>query len=68
VLNAKGSGSTPSLKTHCRREVFQAALRLIFGEEFVHAYQNGIILIFPDGVKRKCFIRIITYSADYPEK
>lgn len=68
MLNAKGSGSTQALTTHCRRENFHAAMRLVFDDEFVDAYLNGVVLCFPDGVYRRCFIRLLTYSADYPEK
>jgi hypothetical protein len=32
------------------------------------AYENGIIITFPDGIQRRVFPRFFTYSADYPEK
>ena len=67
-MNTKGEGSTPQLTTHCRRETFHEALSLVFDREFVDAYKNGVVLKFPDGIRRRCYIRLTTYSADYPEK
>ena len=32
------------------------------------AYENGIIIVFPDGVSRCVFPRFFIYSSDYPEK
>lgn len=37
-------------------------------EDFLHAYRHGIIIKCADGVLRRVFPRIFTYSADYPEK
>lgn len=36
--------------------------------EFLHAYQHGIVIRCGDGITRRIFPRIFTYSADYPEK
>jgi hypothetical protein len=36
--------------------------------DFVHAYEHGIVIKFPDGISRLVFLRIFTYAADYPEK
>ncbi|KAG2737572.1 hypothetical protein P692DRAFT_201672840, partial [Suillus brevipes Sb2] len=57
-----------SLHTHCRRELFHACWSILLDEEFVHVYRHGIVLKCPDGVLRRVFPRILTYSADYPEK
>jgi hypothetical protein len=57
-----------SLHTHCRRELFQGCWEILLDEDFVHAYRHGIILRCADGVLRRVFPRIFTYSADYPEK
>jgi hypothetical protein len=37
-------------------------------DEFLKAYQHGIILECADGIVRRIYPRIFTYSADYPEK
>jgi hypothetical protein len=62
---------TPSraLLTHCRRELFHAAQMVLLNDpEFQHAYKNGIVVKCIDGIVRRLFLRIFTYSADYPEK
>lgn len=46
----------------------QAIWRLLLDEDFLHAYEHGIVITFADGVTRRVFPRIFTYSADYPEK
>jgi hypothetical protein len=46
----------------------QAIWLLLLDEEFMHAYQFGIIMEFADGLMRRVFPRFFTYSADYPEK
>jgi len=63
-----GSGTASSLKTHCRRELFHAALKVLLDEEFMHAWKYGIIIDCLDGITRRVFPRIFTWSADYPEK
>lgn len=57
-----------SLCTYCRRELFHACWDILLDEEFIDAYQHGIVLKCRDGVLRRVFPRIFTYSADYPEK
>jgi len=64
-----GKKASAQLLTHCRRELFQAAwVVLLSDEEFQHAYKYGIVVDCGDGVRRRLFPRIFTYSADYPEK
>ncbi|KAG2737784.1 hypothetical protein P692DRAFT_201693716, partial [Suillus brevipes Sb2] len=57
-----------ALHAHCRRELFHACWKHLLDAEFIHAYRHGIVLRCPDGVYRRVFPRIFTYSADYPEK
>lgn len=57
-----------ALHTHCRRELFHACWDTLLDNDFVHAYRHGIVLKCADGVFRRVFPRILTYSADYPEK
>ena len=54
--------------TYLRREVMHGVWRILLDDEFMDAYEHGIIIEFPDGVKCRLFIRFFTYSADYPEK
>ncbi|KAF8063262.1 hypothetical protein FPV67DRAFT_1563422 [Lyophyllum atratum] len=58
----------PDLMTHCRRELFHAQWRLLLDDEFVHAYQHGLVIQWEDGTARRFYPRILTYSADYKEK
>ncbi|KAG2737333.1 hypothetical protein P692DRAFT_20762048, partial [Suillus brevipes Sb2] len=57
-----------ALQTHCRRELFQGCWNILLDDEFIRAYRHGIVLRCPDGILRRVFPRIFTYSADYPEK
>ena len=54
--------------THCRRELVHAVWATLLDDSFLDAYKNGIVITCFDGVKRRVFPRIFTYSADYPEK
>lgn len=56
------------LFTHCKRELMHQIWQLLLDEEFLHAYKHGIVLCCADGVVRRIYPRIFTYSADYPEK
>ncbi|KAK0421714.1 hypothetical protein EV421DRAFT_1724714 [Armillaria borealis] len=62
------SNQQKALLTHCRRELMHEAWKLLLDAEFVHAYIHGIVLKCADGVYRRVYPRIFTYSADYPEK
>lgn len=37
-------------------------------DKFMEAYEHGIIIECADGIRRRVFPRLITYSADYPKK
>ena len=40
----------------------------ILDAEFLEAYEHGIVIECPDGIFRRFYPRLFTYSADYPEK
>lgn len=67
-LELTGDGPSEDVLTHCRRELMHAVWTLLLDGEFMHAYEHGIVIKCPDGVLRRFFPRIFTYSADYPEK
>lgn len=67
-MELTGEAPTADLLTHCRREVMHAVWAFLLDEEFMHAYEHGIIIECPDGIFRRFYPRIFTYSADYPEK
>lgn len=54
--------------THCKGEMFQEQWHIMLDDELLEAIHHGIVLMCRDGVERRFFIRIFTYSADYPEK
>lgn len=53
--------------THLKRELVQKVWELLLDDEFMEAYENGIVITCADGVTRQNFPRFFTYSADYPE-
>lgn len=63
-------GTSPSkdVLTFCKRELIQRIWLLLLDEEFMKAYEHGILVTCGDGVVRRIFPRILSYSADYPEK
>jgi hypothetical protein len=42
--------------------------RILLDDEFLEAYRHGVVLRCTDGVMRRVYPRIFTYSADYKEK
>lgn len=67
-LKTYGQIPTPELLTHLRRDLFQLIWMLILNPEFIEAYSHGFEWTCVDGTRRLLFPRILTYSADYPEK
>ncbi|KZP02363.1 hypothetical protein FIBSPDRAFT_905925, partial [Athelia psychrophila] len=61
-------GPSKKLFTHCRRETLHAQWEILLDDDFVAAYQHGIVVECCDGIKRRFYPRIFTYSADYQEK
>ncbi|KAF4622074.1 hypothetical protein D9613_008985 [Agrocybe pediades] len=60
--------ATAEVLTHLRRELMQAIWEKILDDDLMDAHTNGIVIEFPDGIKRRMFIRFFLYGADYPEK
>jgi hypothetical protein len=67
-LTSKGLKVTSEIMAHLRRELFQKVWAELLDDEFRQAYEHGIVLTCTDGIKRRFYPRIFTYSADYPEK
>ncbi|TFY53731.1 hypothetical protein EVG20_g9986 [Dentipellis fragilis] len=63
-----GIAATPALLAHCKRELFHGVWRIVLDEEFRQACKHGIVVTCKDGIRRRLYPRIFTYSADYPEK
>jgi hypothetical protein len=53
---------------HCQREMYQAQWAIVLDDEFLEAYVHGIVIACCDGIRRRFYPRIFTYSADYHEK
>ena len=45
-----------------------SVLETVLDDDFVYTYKHGMIVECPDGKRRRIYPRILTYSADYPEK
>ena len=56
------------LMAHCRRELIHAVWKYLLDDKFIHAMKYGVVVTCHDGIKRRIYPRIFTYSADYPEK
>jgi hypothetical protein len=54
--------------THCQRELFHAQWKELLGDDFLQAYEHGVVIECCDGIKRRFYFRVFAYSADYPEK
>jgi hypothetical protein len=63
-----GKGPNAALLAFCQREAFHAQWDAILDDDFVKAYQDGIVVKCSDGLERRFYPRIFAYSADYPEK
>ncbi|KAG8790272.1 hypothetical protein FRC12_012346 [Ceratobasidium sp. 428] len=63
-----GKPPSEALLTHLRRELMHEVWKHLLDGDFINAWHNGMVIECADGVKRRVFPRILTYSADYPEK
>jgi hypothetical protein len=61
-------GISDTFITHCHRELFHEQWKILLDEEFLGAYKHGVVIECSDGIQRRFYLRIFTYSADYPEK
>lgn len=67
-FHSKWETQQTSILTHCHRELMHAIWKFLLDSDFVHAYKYGMILRCRDGIERRIYPRVFTYSADYPEK
>ena len=52
----------------CKTDLLQAVWLHLLDDKFVEAYEHGILVMCGDGILRRLFLRIFSYSADYPER
>ncbi|TFK65061.1 hypothetical protein BDN72DRAFT_871914 [Pluteus cervinus] len=57
-----------NIRTHCRGEIVQAVWNVLMDKKFMRAYRFGFVAQCSDGIERRVYPRIFTYSGDYPEK
>jgi len=67
-IHASWKTQKRNIITHCQRELMHAIWKFLLDNDFVHAYKYGMVIKCADGVERRIYPRIFTYSADYPEK
>jgi hypothetical protein len=65
---AGGKAPNPAFMAHCHREFFHEQWKVILDDDLIEAWKHGIVIICWDGIKRRFYPRIFTYSADYKEK
>ena len=63
-----GQKPTADVLKFCKHELFQQVWLPLLDDDFMRAYERSIKLLCGDGITRRLFSRIFTYSADYPEK
>ena len=63
-----GKGPSDAFMAHFHREYFHAQWKELLDDDFLKAYEHGVIIECCDGEKRRFYLRIFAYSADYPEK
>ena len=68
TLHSIGKGPSDVFITHCQREYIHAQWKELLDDEFLEAYEHGVVIECCDGLKRRFYLRIFAYSADYPEK
>ena len=66
--HSDGKGPSSAFMTHFHREYFHAQWKELLDNDFLEAYEHGVIIECCDGKKRRFYLRIFSYSADYPEK
>jgi hypothetical protein len=54
--------------THLKCELIHAVYELILDSRFMEAYKGGVVVTCHDNIQRRLFVRLLTYSGDYPEK
>ncbi|KAF9470994.1 hypothetical protein BDN70DRAFT_820597 [Pholiota conissans] len=67
-FNCKWRTQKQHILCHCRRELMQEVWKTILDDDFIYACTYGIVIQCIDGIERRVYPRIFTYSADYPEK
>jgi|ERR1700692_3063304 len=65
---AGGKAPSSAFMTHCYREFMHEQWKVLLDDDFIDAWKHGIVILCCDGITRRFYPRLFTYSADYPEK
>ena len=57
-----------AMKAHLNRELMHESWKVLLSDSVVKAWEDGLVATCSDGIERRFYLRIATYSADYPEK
>ncbi|KAJ3543294.1 hypothetical protein NMY22_g3196 [Coprinellus aureogranulatus] len=68
ATNTRNGRLQPKFMAYCRCESINAQWEIMLDDELLEAMKAGIVVMCMDGIERRFYIRIFTYSADYPEK
>ena len=63
-----GVAPTTVIETRYKRELMHAIWSHLMDEDFIKGCTDGLTIQCFDNIERVFYIRIMTYSADYPEK
>ncbi|KIM57899.1 hypothetical protein SCLCIDRAFT_28530 [Scleroderma citrinum Foug A] len=63
-----GKAPPADFLAHCHRELLHEQWGILLDNEFLEAWRHGIVIHCCDGVERRFYPRLFTYSTDYPEK
>ena len=69
-MKQTGGEKAPSqaFMTFCHHELLHAQWKIILDDEFMEAWEHGIVVACCDRMKRRFYLRIFTHSGDYLEK
>ena len=56
------------VRTHVKRELMHALWDLMLDAEFMKVYREGIEILCYDQIRRRIYLWLYIYGADYPEK
>jgi len=67
-MESFGELASGTVLSHCKCILFHRIWELLLDDEFMEAYEHGILIECRDGIRWWIFPHIFTYSVDYNEK
>jgi Plavaka transposase len=68
AFHEKWESQKKDVLTHCCCKLMHEVWKILLDPDFLHAYKDGMVVQCYDGIEQRIYLRIFTYSADYPEK